>query len=268
MQPATQSDPEALTLGKLLIKRRATVKEILIPVAIAAAAFLFGVFALIVGCFDAVQAGPDKKDAFESIGIGIVVIPLACLLAGYCWLSLQTELHCYELGIVKKNPLGTVMLRFDELEAMTFSKKVLRHDGATGAYSYRMQFYPLPSCGKKSIALSTSDTIDQQELEAIRDYIADFIAERMLAELEKSGSQPWTPLMRIKREGLECQTRSGWQFVPWSNLRLEIEGEGFLKVYDIAHHGMLVGVGDICENFYPGLLVVNDKLAQLSRAAG
>ena len=207
----------------------------------------------------------DPEKVGEVFGIGIIAIPVACLLTGYCWLSLHTELRCYGFGIVKKNPLGTLMIRFEELEALTFSKKMASHGNATSGYTYRMQFYPKPSSGKKSIELSIHDANDQLELEAIRDHVADFIAERLLAEVEKTGSQPWTPLMRIKRDGLECQTRNGWQFVAWNNLRLDVDGEGFLKVYDTTYPRMLVGVGDIAENFYPGLLVVNDKLAEISK---
>jgi hypothetical protein len=252
-------------LGKLLVERRAKLSDIAIPAILAGVAFLFGMLVVVGGIYETLQAGVINEKDSEGFGIGIIALLASFSMWGYCGLSLYTVLRCYELGIVKTTPLGTRELRFDELESLTFSKKMQRHNtGAELGYSYRMEFQPLSASGRKNIEMTIHryGKEDQTEFEAIRDHVADIVAERLGAELQRTGAVAWTPFMRITRDGLECGEKQRWQLVSWEDLRLVVEGGDFLEVYHKSRPGMVISVGQICENFYPGLLVATEKLAE------
>ncbi|WP_254512725.1 hypothetical protein [Anatilimnocola floriformis] len=200
-----------------------------------------------------------SADALErglAMGLGAALCGSAWI--GYLWASLFTQVRCFETGIVYSTLLGTRQLRFADLESLTFAKRS-QHTGR-GVYSdYFALLRPIPITGVRPISFHVDGNWRRADIEALRDHIAAILAQKMLLKLQQTGTVDWTPLMRITRTGLECLDNREWQMVPWTNLRLELEDDEWLKVRDSRVRSGVLQVSKESENFYPGLLVAMEQ---------
>lgn len=278
-------------LGQLLLERRAALRDVLIPLVLALVMFVGGPSWSLWEAQRLQQPLPAKErvDTEFRFLLGCFVFCGSFALAGYCAYSMFNVLRCYELGITRATPIFTSTLRFDELASFTFSQRrqsplPFLSIGST----YLLHFFPLPQSRKRPILVSIHVVRGAEvEIEAIRDHVADIIRERMEGTLQAFGGVPWTPFMvivpsglvvailnehsvepgniQLTAEGVSYTEADPWRLIPWAQVELRLDGSDYLQVIDKSKGTVELKVNQINDNFYPGLALATDLLAENSR---
>ena len=252
--------------GKLLVKRQRTFQDIRWQIYASLGVIALGILSLVAVVVAVIGKLAEPEDVAAVPGLVFFAICGAIGFILYLWYSLYTQLCCYEQGIVRSTLLGTRELNFADLDAMAFSKRrQYTHHGLYVGTCYFLMLQPRPETRRSSLSFNTQVYQGvEAEMESMRDHIADLLAETMQAELDRQGTVFWTPLMRIGKEGVECDVNRQWRLVPWANLQLVLEDDDWLTVYDDRTPQPVIRVGQICVNFYPGLLLAMNKLAEIA----
>lgn len=212
----------------------------------------------------------DGRHALQISVVCCLGVAAAGAIAVLVRLFLQAEVRCYELGMERTTSFGKVLkLRLDEIESLSFSKN--RHYSEFGTYLgtyFSLQVHGSQNGKTSSIGFhiwvnetSAADALRVRNIQAIRDRVVDVIADRMIAELDRAGIVLWTPFMRITRDGVECLAKRGWQLVHWGQFEFELTDDAWFKAFDRSSPTPVISVGQVCPNFYPGLLLISDRIA-------
>lgn len=243
--------PEDIQLGPVLLERRPATSAIAV-LAGAALVFLFFGVVLTTSGFDQQQDAQEKLETF----VHGCAFTLGSFLLGIAALSVyKTVLRIHKHGVSKRNLFGTRRVRYEELDSISFRKE--RQYGERG-YVGTQYFFDF-GCGGKVFYFITTIKADRDDLEDVRDYVAQIIAQKLAAELEAEGAAPWTSRLRFVRSGVEYLRDKQWQRIPYAELgTCEIDGSLFYLRSKTCEFPLMQEY-TIVPNFYPGYALLLER---------
>lgn len=216
---------------------------------------------------------PDPKAPPNAMLIGGLVVAgfgAICLVIGLVRLlpNLGTSWHVHEHGLRLVRRSGERVLRYEDVDELTLKEvRVFFHDVCTGVVSAATFRTPRPA-GKlflKQVRRPNSAAgagLDRRgELAQACDKVAEMIARRLAARLQRGESIAWVQGIRICPDGLEIDSSSTPPSqIPWSQLeRVETE-EGKFKLWRRGDDKPVLVVPVELPNFLPGFRLIVDRL--------
>jgi len=205
-----------LELGPLILEQKAT----------HAIAWLFtglGVLLLLLGILLCFVMRPGQRNAglSEMILGGIFVLcSLACLVLGLFkrWRDRGFALFLHTGGIREHRAWGDTVVLFRDAEELRFqATRVFVH----GAYAGTLEHLAVRTADPESRMLYFQRKIQEpdqgkgpaiaSEVDQVAMLVANTIAGKLTARLEKQETLAWTPRMKINLRGLEIQPQQWWE---------------------------------------------------------
>jgi hypothetical protein len=185
--------------------------------------------------------------------IVLLILALLCVFLNLLgvwalWRGWSMQLDYHQFGLSQPNRQR--MLRFDEMEAMTWNPQ-----------NTDLRFEPIPGSSGQVIHYRTTNQVFHANMTVIRDYIAGVIARRWWDRLVEKQSVVWTKNLTFHFEELEYTPSTLLGFgdperVPYGVTsyylfvdHLDLFVQGLPKVALQQKTG--------ARNFYPGLTVLN-----------
>jgi hypothetical protein len=250
-QPMPGPPPDG-SLGRVYFERAPSRRAILILriliVALAAASIGCG---LVVGL------------VLRDIGPSIVLMLLFLSLAAGCGLLFaslrQKVFRCYEYGVFQAGLFGKRALRYDDVEAFTYSAVRRFYHGAYMGSTFTLQFEPRQGKGLSRIRVTFSLFNADDELDRLRDTISRLIAGRMYRQLKANEPVEWTSRLRFLPQGLEYAT--GWfrrrtVVIPYSDIAGNKLEQGKFYLWTKRKKKAIVREQTSRRNFFPGYFLL------------
>jgi len=250
-QPMPGPPPDG-TLGRVYFERAPSRHAILIlrllTIALAAASIGCG---LVIGL------------VLRDIGPSIVLMLLFLSLTAGCGVlsaSLRRKVfRCHQYGVFQAGLFGKRALRYDEVEAFTYSAVRRFYHGAYLGSTFTLQFEPCPGKGLSRIHVTFSLFNADDELDRLRDTISRLIAGRMFQRLKANEPVEWTSRLRFLPQGLEYAT--GWfrrrtVVVPYSTIASNKLEQGNFYLWTKGKKKAIVREQTSRRNFFPGYFLL------------
>lgn len=239
-------------LGRVLFEKRSGS-----AVTIALAVLALGLLAAAVSLFADHEAG---------VGAGAAALGL---LAAYGALhTARARFRCHERGLVKRGPLGERMMRYADLEQLSYGAVRHYHNGVYTGTHITMSF----ACADgKPIRHGAQTRGSEADLEMLRDQLAGMIARRLYERVGQVGEVPWTGTARLSPKGVHYrrkkllgkgeETLAGFD----QDLRFSIES-GFFHLFLPGEKKSVLDLPCGGTNFYPGFLLFKQLAADAQGA--
>jgi hypothetical protein len=187
---------------------------------------------------------------------GVVVLVGLLLAWATVHLSLST-LRCHERGIVQRSPLSQRVLKYAEMDRLTYGATRHYHNGVYTGTHISMRFAS-DSAGKP-IQYSATSRGSEQDLELLRDQVSSMIAQRLYDRLSREPEVPWTSA-RLSKKGVHYRKKKliGSREETVSrydqDLRYRIDS-GTLHLFVPGEKKSVLDLPCSGNNFYPGFLL-------------
>jgi hypothetical protein len=136
----------------------------------------------------------------DPVAIGLVL----CILGGIAMpiglVLRHSDFRCYERGVYRKTMFAERVLRFEEVEAFSYSATRQYYNGAYVGTALKLRFEPRKGSGKP-LKYSRSVQNADEALDSLRDHVSRVLMIRMAEAFHSQGSAQWMPYVRISREG-------------------------------------------------------------------
>jgi hypothetical protein len=191
-RPTAATVPSEESLGRLIFERKTSKGNL---VALVLVTVGFAVLAVIVGLkgfpqIDVVLAALFLLGFAVACGLGVV----------HCQRAI---FRCHEYGLYKTGLTGTRTLRYEDVEAFTYSaERHFQHGAYTGTL-FDLTFDPVAERKADRIRYMVTLKNADSELERLRDQVSRMIAGRMAQRLAAKRPVDWTPRLHLLPDGIE-----------------------------------------------------------------
>jgi hypothetical protein len=195
-------------------------------------------------------AGNDRLIALGMSVAGIVCLPASVLL----WFKACRR---HENGLSMTTLFGRREILYTDVERMSYSAVRHYHNGIYTGTQILLAAYPAAG---KPIVFSAHSRGDSEDIDNLREDLARRIAGKLYARLAHQQEVPWTPRVRLSREGIRFEKqkfvgRGEAMFVPYAERpQIEIKA-GTLHLSAPGRKGTLLRVPCMSQNFYPGFIL-------------
>lgn len=238
-------------LGRLLF-RRSTPLGYLVFALMATAALSAGVV------YSALPPHPN----YVSAG-GLSIFAATALLAA--WALRPGQLRAHERGVaVRRWFTGEVSIRDEQVERISYVATAMYTNGIYGATQVGLD---LGGAGNRLVSFRTESRKADGDLEALKDRIAEEVAERLLVRVARGEAIPFGEL-QVERCGVRLKSERGLpgRLIALEDLRMKLE-EGTMHLEDSGGK-KLASIPTGAVNFYPCLLVLGALAEDGERGGG
>jgi len=195
-------------------------------------------------------AGNDRLIALGMTAAGILCLPISVLL----WAKACRR---HENGLSMTGLFGQRQILYTDVERMSYSAVQHYHNGIYTGTQILLAAYPAAG---KPIVFSAHSRGDSEDIDNLREDLAQRIACKLYARLAHEPEVPWTPRVRLSRQGIRFERqkfvgRGEEMFVHFTeNPQIEIKA-GTLHLSAPGRKGTLLRVPCMAQNFYPGFIL-------------
>lgn len=253
--PGDAPDPAAgdSLLGRILFERSAG----------SGATVVFGVMGLILVLVGALSlwVGITGKDPVMAAAGGMLL-----LLSGLCFAGgirvRRVRLRCHERGLQRTTMTSEKSLRFDEVDVFSFECRRNQSQGRYTGTTYTLVFADRSREQGRGIFYSTTVRNTDEELDDLRDRIAQIIARRMAQTFAAHQSVQWTPEIWFREDSLEYIRRKRLfvpakvAVIPYDTITDFELRDGLFYVWTCYQDRAVLTVNSGAPNFYPGLILL------------
>ena len=231
---------------------------------------IFGIVLIGVGAsmlFSGVNGGLGVGKLWV-VAIGAPVGGIALVV--YAVTNRVNVFRCHELGVARINPRGRKELKYGEVGEFTFAAVRQYHNGAYTGTTMTLTFTPRVEADADAITYKTTVKGDDAEVENLRDFVANVLSARMLADVQAGRSVPWTPLATFQPDGLEVRPkkkRAGEpRLVPYGELTNFGFKDGWLTLWGRGDKPVLQEITS-AGNFFPGFALLNTIMSAVKKGS-
>ncbi|NLI77365.1 MAG: hypothetical protein GX442_13110 [Candidatus Riflebacteria bacterium] len=175
-----QGEPPTGSLGRVLFERKSE----------AGWAWFWGGGALLV-----------TVAAFALTGGEVVPMVILLLCAGglaalAAWMR-RWRFRCHQYGVSQRGLFSEPRLMYRDMISFTYTATRMFVNGVYSGTSLNLTFVPAPGPGRQTISFNTTLQGIDEELDGLRQHIAQVIAGRLLDELKAGRAVDWTPNLRF-----------------------------------------------------------------------
>lgn len=190
LAPADTEAPIA-GLGRILFSRPPSRTWLFLSAASAVVCLVLGGLLVVSGL---------RKDS-ELIVFGAVLLaasPLLALAAAYCLVAL---FRCQEWGVYQRGLFGSRQLLYKQVASFAYSATRHYHNGVYTGTHLSMRFTPFPGAGAP---ISYTETVrgGDQDLDSLREFVSNVIANQMHQRLANGETVPWTANLSFTPQGI------------------------------------------------------------------
>ncbi|MFM7160765.1 MAG: hypothetical protein ACKO3P_10370 [Planctomycetaceae bacterium] len=198
----SDSDQDSDSLGRIIFERTGLRSS---RVILSLLTFLFPLVGVLL-----ILAGQNNRRADGGVmqfwGGVLLLATLPCVLGLiYSWRYL---FRCHERGLLSQGLLKKRQLRYDHIEAFSFQATRQFINGGYAGTIFVLDFEPDAEHSSQRIKYSVQLKTSDDELERLRDHVANFLAERMFHQIAAGERVPWTPAL-VFESGNLLYTPSG-----------------------------------------------------------
>jgi len=195
----------------------------------------------------------------DNPGTGALVAILGATLIVGGLAAARGSLRCHQKGVVKRSLLGERVLRYADLEKLTYGATRHYHNGIYTGTNISMKLAPAP--GAKPIGFSTTTRGSESDLEMLREHVAGVIAERLHERLAHEAEVTWTGSVRLSPKGIRFPRRKllgkgPETFAEYADLRYSIDS-GTFHLFTPGEKSSVLDLSCSVENFYPGFALLS-----------
>jgi hypothetical protein len=203
----------------------------------------------------------------DSPGTGALVAVLGAALFVGALAAARGSLRCHQKGVVKRTLLGERVLRYADLEKLTYGATRHYHNGIYTGTTISMKL--APGTGAKPIGFSTTTRGSESDLEMLREHVAGVIAQRLYERLAHESEVAWTGSVRLSAKGIRFPRRKllgkgPETFAEYADLRYSIDS-GTFHLFTPGEKSSVLDLSCSAENFYPGFVLLG-RLASEAEA--
>jgi hypothetical protein len=250
-----RTDPDSL--GRLLFQKKASRASVIIFALVGLGVAAGGVIALL------------DKDPGNHLA-GAICLPLGLLIAVFTLHLGATHFRVHEKGLARRTLFGARRLRYGEIAAFTYSATRMYHNGVYTGTQIQMSFRPEQG---KPLSLGAHTRGSDEDLERLRDQLAEQVAGRMYQQVKTAGSAAWGKTVTLTREGVRYRTaklfgKGEEKFIPFSaGVRYAITS-GTLHLYAGQEKKPAHSLPCSGENFFPGFTLLGRLATEAAAPRG
>ena len=241
-------------MGRVIFERNKSWSMVATVIAyvIAIGLVLAGMLVAVVGVALVQEVGP--------LVVGLGMIAVGALFAVAAYFNRVNIFRAHSLGVTRITATGRKELRYDEVGAFTWQATRHYYNGAYTGTSMKLAFAPRSGADGSPLTFGMTIKGNDEEIDNLRDFIAQIIAGRWLAALQEGRSITWTATSTFHPDGLEH--KKGWlkgggtQVIPYSAVLNHNFKEGWLYLFGAASTKPLVQEQVNQANFFPGLALL------------
>jgi hypothetical protein len=209
---------------------------------------------LVVLAIVAAVAGGFMLLGHETRLFGGLVILLAPLFAAGAWYWNENIFRCHELGIYHKfSRNGERRLPFTDITEFTYQATRVFVNGAYTGTQLAVKFRSPSGDVNYSANVKSAD----EDLDELRDHVANVLAGRMLCEVQAGQSIAWAGDMVLTPQGLVYRPAGFFgskpeQLLPYAQIRGWSMDKGVLFIWDHVNKDPVVRKQVSAANFFPG----------------
>jgi hypothetical protein len=200
-------------------------------------------------------------------GVGAVVGVVGLAVAYGALHAARARFRCHERGLVKRSPLGERVMRYADLEQLSYGAVRHYHNGVYTGTHISMSF----ACADgKPIRYGAQTRGSEADLEMLRDQVAGMIARRLYERVGQAGEVPWTGKARLSPKGVHYRRKkllgTGEEALAGfdQGLRHSIES-GFFHLFVPGEKKSVLDLPCSGANFYPGFLLFKQLATEAAR---
>ncbi|HEX7808694.1 MAG TPA: hypothetical protein VF608_08215, partial [Thermoanaerobaculia bacterium] len=244
---------DGTALGRLLFVRRTSVTSVLWYTALIYAA-------LWVGSLSIAKFLPE----FTRAGRG-ALLALAVMIAFYAIGRIAMRYRFHERGVIHTTLLGNRTLLYASVHSMTWRATTTLINSISTGTTNTILFTPSDDTRPLKIKLHRWRAVDN-DLEPLRDGIAQQIAYRLQQQLAEGFTIAWTSRATFTQGGIILKTGllgRGEEVLRYDQPIGMFFNEGYLTLFRETWRSPLATLNTAAENFYPGLALFQTLMQQL-----
>ncbi len=250
---SAKPSPPASPLGRILFER---VTGPTVSVLFAMVGLVLTVVGLMT-LFLSIRAGQP----FGGL-VGVLLDIIGALLLVVAWRARRMRFNCYEHGLERITLTGRQVLRFSEVDVFSFESRRNFSHGRYAGTTYTLVFADRSREQGRGLFFSTTVHNTDEELEMLRDRVAEQIARRMAATFARTRRVQWTPELWFHDDVLEFSrprrllARPKLTVVPYDAVTDFEARDGMFHLWTNYQERAVISVKTSSANFYPGLIVL------------
>ncbi len=194
--------------------------------------------------------------------VGVLLGIIGVMLLIVAWRVRRMRFCCYEHGLERITLTGRQVLSFTDVDVFSFESRRNFSHGRYAGTTYTLVFADRSREQGRGIFLSTTVHNTDEELEMLRDRVAEQIARRMAATFARTKGVQWTPELWFHADVLEFSrprrllTRPKLTVVPYDAVTDFEARDGMFHLWTNYQERAVISVKTSSANFYPGLIVL------------
>jgi hypothetical protein len=246
-------------MGRVLFERRPKMSTILILIV---GGVLIGVIGISTLGVMHKRDGRKAQDFWVPLA---AITATAVVMTASGFVLQYSSFRCHELGVAKDNLLGKKRLRYQDMASFLYQATAHYYNGSYTGTIMALKFRPLGAGA--TISYSTTVKGDDDDLEALRDFISRAIAGRMAESLQAGNKVPWTANLDFAPDGIHYRPsgflgRKEGQFLPYSEYRGHSMNQGVFYLFAKDQEKYVTSEQVGADNFFPGFVLLNFLLHQ------
>jgi hypothetical protein len=258
-EQGAKQDEEELEggLGRIIFQRDKSLSRAayLVLIVLGIALILGG--ATLVGC--ALVLSNNQKDMAGVSVIGFVILLFGTAAVVVAGLTRVDVFRAHVLGLSRTTWLGRKVLRYEDIEAFTWSATRVYVNGAYTGTRMLIRATPRSGAEAETVTYRTNVKGQDAELDNLRDYIAQIVGERLKKDVEGGRRVWWTDRLSFVAEGVEHKPGGLFgagrdvELIPYGDVTRYDMQQGQLRVYVSGSDRPRFTVSVATPNFFPCL---------------
>ncbi|MFC1462956.1 hypothetical protein ACFLQU_05045 [Verrucomicrobiota bacterium] len=194
-----------------------------------------------------------------AFGIGLLLLLVALGMR-------RSWLRCYERGATRSSMLNKRSVRYDDVSRLTYSATANYVNGGYTGTNIVMSLESHAGGRRQNFRYTTRVQVINDDLEAMRDMVANAVAERLRDTLKSEGEVEWVPAAVLRPGGIRCRSKGFGKSATWREFSAdEIEGinliQGYLHLFVKDSDKSVWHTPVNAPNFFPGMILLCEMLA-------
>jgi hypothetical protein len=198
----------------------------------------------------------NPKDREGEIIVGIVAPAIGLILLGFSFNLFASSFRVQELGVSLTKVRSAKILKYNEMESLSWHVVRHYHNGAYVGTNFRVQIHPIAKKGLSKISFAKTLNGVDEELDNLRDFISQSIRSRMFERLKSGERVRWTGKYIFHADRLRGGKKLAKAGFPDGLPYKEISGQnfkdGYFYLFAKGKKTAVVSIATSEENFYPG----------------
>ena len=180
------------------------------------------------------------------------------LILGVAYTQWKSVVEIHQRGVRKVTPWGASEMLFEDLDFLTYNQTKQYLQGIYVGTNYYFQL------GVKKRTLYLNITLKKERDDQLADVLQLAIlnvAKKISQQLDTEGEASWTNRIRFVRNGIDYLVLSEWHHLPFSRFSECSIEQGVFQLREQDSEDPLIQINTDSPNFYPGLHLLQEKLA-------